>query len=895
MKKTGHVISATHWDREWYHSMERYRFRLARCMDRVLALLQNDPAWRCYHTDGQMQMLLDYLDIRPGARDTIKALNRAGKLKIGPWLVQPDEQILHGEVAVRNIEAGLEEAKKLGGAEKFGYLADNFGHVGQMPQILRNFGMDAAAFWRGYDENYVSALENRWIGVDGSEILAFLMPRSYTTGANYGPREEDDHKLERHLPKLLELSRTGNLVLNDGIDHSLPPLHLAEVLAEMSDRLGLDEIRQSSWTEVIEAVRNAKIELPVLRGEMLLTPGLDGTFSTRLHQKQLSFRAELALLSYAEPLAALAARRDGVDRYGEFLRRAWRHILKNAAHDSIGGAHSDAVEHDVDHRYIRVLQIAEGVVNEALNDLAGCRSDYVHAASPEAILVYNPLPRRVERGLEIEFVTPNRTLLERFDPIFKTVRLFAGDNEIPFATEMVRPGFETRFFDRLNPDIKHAFTWRIFTAPVELPAGGVTTLRLEYYASKNRVSIINADSLAEKKNAAVLAEKRPIAGADGRLENDFVRVQVRPDGRFDLCDKRTGECFTNLNALRDSVDNGTQYSFEAPPGGAERHCAAGSLGVADNSAWRGSVEVHTHIELFDELPGEPDFLVRRLGGNKNVRNTPITLRFTLESSSPALQIAVELDHRASGHRLRTYFPMPEGECRIFAGTVFDLAERRASDNPDIPCGSPAAMRHARPSAGFQRILGVGGLKNGLLIAARGLYEYRANYAQKELEMTLLRANTTVNFDFDAYGSALGGLEHGVRRIEYVLMPFSGGRPDEAALQALEEYLAPPLCRAFPGDALACSAEGIGLSGEGMVLDSFRRMPDNTEQLRFHYQGDAPSRAKIAFGAPVRRIRKIRMDGEVLAELGENIESVELPVRPREIVTLSWLTGCKIHR
>jgi len=33
-----------------------------------------------------------------------------------------------------------------------GYLPDTFGHIGQMPQILRGFGIDTACLWSGLDD-----------------------------------------------------------------------------------------------------------------------------------------------------------------------------------------------------------------------------------------------------------------------------------------------------------------------------------------------------------------------------------------------------------------------------------------------------------------------------------------------------------------------------------------------------------------------------------------------------------------------------------------------------------------------------------------------------------------------------------------------------------------------
>ena len=85
----------------------------------------------------------------PAPRDELGALVRAGRLSAGPWVTQMDEFLVSGESHVRNLELGLERARQLGGALEVGYMPDQFGHIGQMPQILRLAGIDRAVVWRG--------------------------------------------------------------------------------------------------------------------------------------------------------------------------------------------------------------------------------------------------------------------------------------------------------------------------------------------------------------------------------------------------------------------------------------------------------------------------------------------------------------------------------------------------------------------------------------------------------------------------------------------------------------------------------------------------------------------------------------------------------------------------
>src|SRR5690606_7252602 len=92
-----HIVSQTHWDREWYLPFEEFRFRLVRLMDRVFNLFETQPGYRHFVCDGQTILLDDYLAIRPEREADLRRYIQEGRLVIGPWHVLPDEFIVSGE------------------------------------------------------------------------------------------------------------------------------------------------------------------------------------------------------------------------------------------------------------------------------------------------------------------------------------------------------------------------------------------------------------------------------------------------------------------------------------------------------------------------------------------------------------------------------------------------------------------------------------------------------------------------------------------------------------------------------------------------------------------------------------------------------------------------------
>jgi len=80
-----HVISHTHWDREWYLSFETFRGRLVQLLDKVFKRIETDKEFQHFHLDGQMIPVDDYLQIREDYRLQIVEANLAGRLALGPW------------------------------------------------------------------------------------------------------------------------------------------------------------------------------------------------------------------------------------------------------------------------------------------------------------------------------------------------------------------------------------------------------------------------------------------------------------------------------------------------------------------------------------------------------------------------------------------------------------------------------------------------------------------------------------------------------------------------------------------------------------------------------------------------------------------------------------------
>ena len=171
-----HVVSHTHWDREWYHPAGRFRQRLVSLVD---ALLDDTIDTGPFLLDGQAIVLEDYLAVRPERRDEIAARLRDGSLEAGPWYVLADELIPSGESLVRNLLLGRAVLRQLGASSpQVLYSPDAFGHPAMLPAIAAGFGMPLIVLWRGYGGATASERRCRALALARRKFRAHLPPCS---------------------------------------------------------------------------------------------------------------------------------------------------------------------------------------------------------------------------------------------------------------------------------------------------------------------------------------------------------------------------------------------------------------------------------------------------------------------------------------------------------------------------------------------------------------------------------------------------------------------------------------------------------------------------------------------------------------------------------------------
>ncbi|MCL1910161.1 MAG: glycoside hydrolase family 38, partial [Kiritimatiellaeota bacterium] len=690
VKRNLHYVLSSHWDREWYKPFQYFRRRLVALFDSTIPALENGEIPGPFVCDGQAVMLEDYLQIRPEMEERVRALAKSGKLIIGPWFILPDLFLVSGESLARNLEYGMETARKFGAAPSLaGVCNDMFGHNAQMPRIFAMHGIKGALVWRGVDPATPAVFI--WEGADGTRLPAYRFGRNGYCDFNCDVHRCGDHEnpfgASRFADDLRaccakELARPFSDpdapgCLSDGGDHFLPNPRVYPIIkAAAADKSVAGQIIFSDYDALLDEIIALQKRRPdgwtILKGELrepARTPMIEdahsviaGVASSRIHLKKANAECEALLCQWAEPFAALAHLRAGAEYPAKMLELAWRYLLLNQPHDSICGCSIDQVHQDMIYRFSQSKQIAEIVVNEALTTLAMCGNgfqplcDASNGWKPLLLTIFNPLsvPQTgvITFDIEIPAAWAQSGGKHGGCPSF---RIFdpANGAEIPYYFVSVKHNISrTRMRPYMFPNVKTVHLVRV-RAELELPALGWKTLRVAP----------PADGLPVRYPAA-----RGLRNTQLSADNGIVDITVESGGGICIDEPS----YSNLNTFESDADIGDGWTHGTPQ---NRRDIISDLSPCD-------------IELVEDTPLATTFLVRKTMSiperfdpateRRSERRVAqeIESRYTLKKGADYVEVETRVKNAAEDQRLRVFFPTNCNDAKTYlCDTQFGVLER----------------------------------------------------------------------------------------------------------------------------------------------------------------------------------------------------------------------------
>ncbi len=702
------IVPHTHWDREWYKSYQDFRLALVELIDTLIPLLEHDAGYPHFMLDGQMAVVDDYLEVRPEAEGRLRALAAAGRVSMGPWYILMDEFLSSGETIVRNLQMGLVRGAAFGGVMDVGYLPDMFGHIAQMPQILRLAGFRDAVVWRGVPSQ-VTKNAFIWEAPDGSAVRAEYLPVGYGNGAAL----PDDAKalIRRTRDNVAEVADflTGDLLCMNGSDHLMPQPWLGRVVAEAND---LQDEYHFEVTSLQDYLAGASTEgLTRVQGELrsgFRSNMLMGVTSNRVDVKREGARAERELERRAEPLAALFQEPSVYpDR---LLELAWLEMVRNSAHDSICACSVDDVVDAVLHRYAEARAIAAGLADRAVKVFA------VSLSEPGPTVLN--LSQRARSGV-VELVVPadgpatgNVQVLSERSGLpgsmvldADTVRTVLGMMQGPRISD------DAWIHDVRIEDTEDGFDITISVGTEEKPGVPIAEAKQDVYtrlgARPDSVVRVGMDQPSTRKIVARTAEVAgygwaPFAAAplvnaaevtetEGSvvLANGLVQVAIDPaDGTFAL------DGVAGYGRLVDGGDLGDSYNY-SPPRQDSFVDTPDSVSVRVDE--RGPVRARVRTTATYTWPDHVESSSQTRVGAHHVE---VQTELELRADDSTVRVTTSFVNPSGDHRLRVHLPLPEPAMHSVAESAFTVVTRglTAEGRPD-EFGLPTAPANRFVTAG----------------------------------------------------------------------------------------------------------------------------------------------------------------------------------------------------
>lgn len=810
------VVVQTHWDREWYLPHQSFIARLLEVMERVAGQLE-DGSLRAFLFDGQTAALEDLLQhAEPALAARVRRLAASGRIALGPWYVMADQALCSGEALLRNLETGMADALDAGNCQRVGYLPDTFGHIAQMPQILRNFGLASAVLWRGIDHPHA---EFDWEAPDGSRVGALFLTQGYYQHPLNLPGWEA--ALETYLGQVAGRSLAPELLLTQGGDHLAPHAGLAGRIAAFNasqDRYRLEQ--DTLEGHVAKAMAGSEGRRATVGGELRQNAQafvLPDVLSTRRYLKRLNQEAEDRLLGETEPLYAQLAI-DG-EHPARYLDATWRLLMQQHAHDSICGCSVDAVHDEMLTRYVQIGQRLDALRERAcaaagLTALAAADGDPF--ADDARFTLFNPLPQPLDGWHAAQLFLKG--------PAAAALALAGPDGKpLDHVLLAVAPAQSLRsplddFPDMLDG---HRYTLAIRAALPGLAA----------------LACSAAPAPAQAAQAAVPAPA---------IENAALRIDYQ-DGALVWTDKASGAVRRDPILLLSELDAGDSYNFSPPPRQArsllERF-------VLDEVRHLDGVQ-EMRLALALDLPAGLD--AERGGPAPERVHCRGTLRLRLYRDQPGLDCRLDWDNAARDQRTRLLFPLDGPVAEAWSDGGFHW-QRRPATLADYPA---APTRREMPVCVHPSwsVVAAG----GLAVAHRGLQEYEIVDLDGRicLGLTVVRSvgwlsrrdlvtrGVGAGPDLAVPGAQCLGPDHA----EFRLAPVAGD--DAAAPLALARALRQPAVLLRGHGAWR---PGFEVGETGLQVSALRRVGDEDE-LRLWNPGAAPLHA-----AGLAGWRRVRADG-----------------------------------
>ncbi|MEG4247195.1 alpha-mannosidase [Microcoleus sp. Pol10D4] len=818
-----YLVGHAHLDLAWLWPVPETWEAAKRTFESVLKLQSEFPDLIFCHSTPALYAWME--EHRPDLFAAIKKQVTAGCWEVvgGMW-VEPDLNLISAESMVRQVFYGQRYAKeKFGELMRVAWLPDTFGFGWQLPQILRQGGVDyfvtqklrwndttefphGAFWWEGLDGTKIFSMMSPPIGesIESVKMASYAFDWQVKTGlqdalwlpgvGDHGGGPTRDMlevakrwKMSPFFPKLEFAKAVDYLSLIESqflpeVTTTKPESDVAE--SDNQENLGARKLSNLSAISGANLPISQLKTLPVWKDELYLEFHR-GCYTTHADQKRQNRRCE-ELLYQAELLSSLATICTGAVYPKSELESAWKQILFNQFHDILPGSAIAQVYADANLAFAEVDRTCREILSKSL-DAISAQISLPSPPQPDAqpILIFNTLNWDRSEVVAVPLPDAADSAWQIYD--FSRRRL---------ASQIVRG------------DRPQSQSTLLFWAN-NLPAVGYQVFWL---CREDAQTVDNASASPETEKKIELSkltygisqkntpcQETHFATAEMVLENEFIRAIV---------DGKTGD----LSSIWDKVNNREVLNAA---GGNQLQAFQDSGQYWD--AWNIDPNYEKHLLpapiLKDISWVEEGELRQSLRVVRQIGKSEFCQDYIVEIGSPLLKIKTVADWQ---------------EKHVLVKAAFGLNVEADFATCEIPGG--AIQRTTKPQTSAEKakwevpILRWTDISNdGFGVSLLNDCKYGCDLQPNQIRLTLLRGSTWPDEQADL----------GVSEFTCAVYPHSGNWQEAGTVRRGYELNLPLLVKVLPqlgenrNKSLPAVGKFLDLSADNLVLMAFKQSEDDS--------------------------------------------------------------------
>lgn len=537
-KKKVYIVPHSHWDREWYFSIEDSNVLLSENIPYLMDALEKDKDFKSYTFDAQISIVEEYLKLYPEDRERLENLIKEKRIFVGPWYTQTDSLLVNKESIVRNLLYGTRLGDKYGYAMKIGYLPDIFGQNQYLPSILQGFDIESSVLQRGvYTSELKENLNFTWTSPDGKKVNANNIFLGYGPGKFLDCDDKYiEEKLFPMLEKLESLNKdSDNILLPAGGDQVLVRKRFPCIVKKLNEKQDKYEFILSNYEEFMKDTWKNKNFENEIKGELIACQKsrIHNTIkSQRYDIKKNNYDIENKILYVLEPLATIG-KSLGLKYPTPWFDIMWKLLFDVHAHDSIGGCNSDETNKEIMNRLEKVDRIASNLINIIKKQIATAVSKKIE--KDNLLLIFNTKVSKKSEPIKAVIFTSNRN--------FEVTDLNNGKIEFTLLESKYLSGGKQVVVTadgEKEIELPGYYRSEILMKNLDLPSMGYKTLLI------NEVDKIEDELLSLKEC--------------NNIENEIFKVEIELE-KISILNKVTGKKITNALYFAEDEDCGDSYDF----------------------------------------------------------------------------------------------------------------------------------------------------------------------------------------------------------------------------------------------------------------------------------------------------------------------------------------------